>query len=109
MTTVRRRLVLAVVGGALLTTACQTPLSFSRDDPVGYNACRSLFAMRDSDDPAEIAELEQAVLEAAHDAETQSIREAVDPTTGVIDEDAMASACTDAGFDPAEDGDTDAV
>ena len=120
---VRTRRPLAITTGLLLAgllSGCAQqswapPLTFKVEDNVGYTACRDLFASRlveDSD------RQERLLVNAAADAaaaESPQIRATVDPPvdednlertgsedrgTYTVDEDALAEACEELGFDP---------
>jgi hypothetical protein len=121
MVSTRRPSVLAT--GVLLTgllTGCAQqswapPLSFKVEDNLGYTACRDLFASRLVEDSERRELLLVNAAASAAAADSPQIRATVDPPvdeddlertgsedrgTYTVDEDALAEACEQSGFDP---------
>lgn len=90
----------ALVAGALLITGCGGG-SLEADDPNGYEACQR-YAEADeiTDDPLLRMGKVFDAGESASQAKTESIKAAAEPVadTHVVDGEALAAACEDAGF-----------
>ena len=120
MVRTRRPLVITtglLVAGLLSGCAQQSwapPLTFKVEDNVGYTACRDLFASRLVDDSEDRERLLVNAAASAAAADSPQIRETVDPPvdednlervgsedrgTYTVDEDALAEACEQSGFD----------
>jgi len=102
-----------VLVAGLLTGCAGSPLSFNRDDNVGWTACRDLYASRLVDDEERRERLLVNAAASAAAADSPEIRATVDPPvdednlertgseergTYTVDEDALAAACEKKGF-----------
>jgi hypothetical protein len=110
-----RRLLVTSAGAVvacLLAGCAQTSLTFNRDDNLGYTACRDLFASRLTDDDDRREHLLANAAASAAAADSPGIRATVSPpvdedrleqigsedTEYTVDEDALAAACEESGF-----------
>ncbi len=96
--------------------------TLAHDDPIGFVACRDLFAAEAAGDEDERTRLMDVVAASAASAETRSIRSTVDPPVTnadserigpdqrgrfTVDADALRTGCAEAGFDAEDVTDND--
>ncbi|MCL3862791.1 hypothetical protein [Actinotalea sp. K2] len=115
-------LTLAACGSDSDLESTSSSFDLTRDDPLGFTACRDLELAQQSEDPDDRADLLDSAARAAAGSQTGAFRESVSPqpdperleTAGAsdidytVDEDALRTACEEVGFDfDLVDADTD--